>query len=1147
MIPHSIFARSQFSIGESMMDLGKLVENAEKCNASHIILTDTMTISGMIGLTRKCEGKGIKPIIGVRLRVIDDATYRPPKKSSGEKPVNQNDFYPKLYALTDQGVRIILKLLTEANKEENFYRVPRLSLQTLIDELDPAHVALSTGDAQSLFGRKDAMSVLQKIKDALGALKTFVELCPVDTPLHDRLNKMAIDAANDMGLSVLVNYPALYDRGNADTMDVLNAISRNVKMKDTWAWKPHIRDFHPKAVGEIVADCMAAKDRLEKRYPGLDQGSIWKQALSGGEKLATMTTFKWAPSEVSLPKMADDEAAEVVKECKIGWKKRFGTPVFGHQPTVEDQRTVYLERLQYELGVLKKMGFCGYFLLVQDIVQWSKSNGIAVGPGRGSVGGSLVSYLMGISDVDPIRFNLIFERFINPDRLDLPDIDLDFASERRHEVIEYVTKKYGEDRVAGISNYGTLASASALRDAGRVYNMDPKRELSVSKLVPKPHGQPMPLEEAAKEVPELENFRNQHREVWRHAVHLEGAMRSLGRHAAGVVVAGEPLVNRAVVERRGGEPTINWDKRVAEDQGLVKLDVLGLSTLDILKLAVQNIWKRHSKKIDMLTLPLADEKVLKKFGKGETVGVFQFEGGGMRKLLKNLSSYEPLTFEDVTAATALYRPGPMDAGLMDDYVAIKQGLTAPSYEHPNMEAALKSTYGVIIYQEQVMQVARDLAGFTMTESDHLRKAMGKKDKDKMAQMRDKWVKGCLDHSGMDEEHGGALFDKIEKFAGYGFNLSHAVEYSLISYIAMWLKTYYPVEFFAAALTVTKEEKLAPLIKDAAECGVIVNPPDINISSNEFEILNDTTLCAPFNRVKGVSENTAKAILEARESAGEFASLKHFLEHVVKRKCNARCQQSLIRVGAFARVGSGFDYSMDKKGDIPDYFKDGHKMYAPGLEEILILPANHPDRLRDQLELMPGIIQRNVKADRVMKKDKVAKDAITEVVEGYLDEAKCNLPRPHFGRRAKFMVITDCPTWAEEDSMEFSKGKTFEYIHEALKTNALDREDGYWTALAKAPKADKQLSNDEINQFAPWLDKEIEVLKPPVIICLGSAAARHMVKDLKGGIMDNAGKVIYDATMDASIVVGFNTGMIAFDSAKQKVLNELFKEVAEMVS
>ena len=420
---------------------------------------------------------------------------------------------------------------------------------------------------------------------------------------------------------------------------------------------------------------------------------------------------------------------------------------------------------------------------------------------------------MGITDVDPIRFGLLFERFINPSRIDLPDADLDFMSSRRHEVIEYIVGKYGQDYVAGVSNYATLGPASALRDVARLSGLQPL-EYACSKQVEKEHGVSLPLAESADKVPDIGKYKIEHPDLWDISLRLEGVMRGLGQHAAGIVVANEPLINRAVVETRSGGSVVNWDKTIVEDWGLIKMDILGLSTLDVLKKASEYIYERHGRRIDFLRLPLNEPDVMRAFGNGETVGIFQFESPGMRRILRDLAKGGELTFEDITATTALYRPGPIDAGLVDQFVAVKQGIKSPHYEHEAMRVALTETHGVLTYQEQIMRVCQDLAGFSMAEADHVRKAMGKKDREKMAQYREQFVAGAA-KSGMTELSAGMLWDKIEGFAGYAFNKSHSVEYSIVSYWTMWVKVRYPAEFFAAAMTVVdKEEKLTGLVIDA---------------------------------------------------------------------------------------------------------------------------------------------------------------------------------------------------------------------------------------------------------------------------------------------------------------------------------------------
>jgi DNA polymerase-3 subunit alpha len=776
-----------------------------------------------------------------------------------------------------------------------------------------------------------------------------------------------------------------------------------------------------------------------------------------------------------------------------------------------------------------------------------------VGPGRGSVGGSLVAYLIGITDVDPIRFNLLFERFINPERLDLPDADLDFMSTRRHEVIDYLAGKYGADRVAGISNFGTLASASALRDTGRMFELD-NSVLAPTKLVPKEHGISASLTEAADAVAELDNLRKTYPDIWNHALKLEGAVRNFSQHAAGVVVAGEPLTNRAVVETRGEDiPVTNWDKRVVEDWGLVKMDILGLSTLDTLEIARRYIKDRHGIDVRYIDLPLEEPDVMAAFARGDTTGVFQFESPGMRKLLRDLAKGGTLTFEDIAAATALYRPGPMDSGMLDEFVAIKQGRSTPYYEHPNMEAALGPTGGVIVYQEQVMQLSVDLAGFTGAQADHLRKAMGKKDADKMAEMRSKWVDGCGVTSGMDPTTAGNLFDKIEAFAGYGFNRSHSVEYAIISVWTMWARVRYPAEYFAATLSIVdNEDKIPGLVADARSCGIELLPPDINLSTDRFTIPDDKHILAPFSAIKGISETTARRIVELREANRGMVKVRD------KKK----------RDGTLEPV-----YEQDKTGAVKGRFDSveefemtaglaGSKVNSAVVEKLktvgalasldpTALPARHPDRRRDQMELMPGLIADAVKADRVTDtKDPFLRQKIVHLVQEYRKCQDCDLagqlhPAIRTGDTAKFMVVEDCPTWQEEKAEKFLMGDAADCIKRAINEAGLSPKDGYYTALVKAKKNDKFLSREQLNGCTGFFERELELIKPPIIVALGSATIKKLLPGTKN-VSELVGKVIYDAKLDASIVCGINPGMIHFDASKQEVLNMVFAKVAEIL-
>lgn len=1117
---HHLSIKTHFSLGESLLDIDTAIEQAKAAGYESVAIVDTMTISGAIDFSKAAKKAGLKPIIGCQLRIMDDD---PTLK--GKEHKNMTFWMPKVYVLNEQGLQDLMALLSLAYQEDHFYYSARLGLKELIDALSRGNLAISTGDTHSLFYRppvdRDYSDILSKITGATRGRGVFVEVSPINTPLFDMLNKKAAKEALAQGLPMLLTYPArTTGPGDVASLNVLTAITRNNKMSDPWRLEQTVDDLHIHPPGDIVRKL---GDMMRRR--SLDKSAGLREAGLNIQTLVDMVDYTFEPMPVTLPTMAADEFAQLVENVKKGWVERLTRYTFGYKPDMSVQGQAYKDRLQYELGVLRRMKFESYFLLVQEIVGWSKKAGIRVGPGRGSVGGSLVAYLLGITDVDPIRFNLLFERFINPERIDLPDADLDFMSTRRHEVIDYLVRRFGEDHVAGVSNFTTMASASAIRDSGRVLGLS-QDQLNPTKLVPKEHGQPVSLETAAERVPEIEKFSEQYPLVWKHALKLEGKMRSLGKHAAGVVIAGEPLLNRAVVESRSGEPTVNWDKTMVESMGLVKVDVLGLSTLDVLGHACKYIEERHGRSVDLTDLKLDDRKVLDAFGRGETTGVFQFEGFGMRKLLKDLALGGSLTFDDLSAATSLFRPGPLDSGLLDDYVARKQGASMVTYDHPNMEDALKETFGVMVYQEQVMQVARDLSGFTLTEADHLRKAIGKKDAKKMGEMREKFVEGAVSHSGMSRPAAEYLFSQIEMFASYSFNKSHAVEYSLISYQCMWLKQYYPAEFYAACLSVLDEEKLPGLVKDALQHNVLLLPPDINYSSQRFEIGYDTkrektVLYTPFNRVKGISENTANYILAAR-SAGPFTSYADFLARVNKSKVNVRHQGALKTVGAFASV-------------------------EPGELDPL-----HPDRLKDQTVLLPGLIIEAVKADRTIKLDKFQQAKLVEIVNEVKACEKCSLkgsphPTPRLGRKPKFMVVFDAPHKGEEKAGKFMEGQGAAYVKSALAEAGMSVGDGYFTSLVKACKSEKQLTNEQINGCSDYLNREIELMKPPVILALGTTAIRHLVPDAKGNWQELAGKSVFSAKLDATIVFGFNPQIIYHNPDQQEALNDILKKVADIVS
>lgn len=728
----ALSVRSDFSLGESSFQIPRIIETAKERGYTHVALCDLMTVSGIPTFTEKAKKAGLVPIAGVTLHIVDDPTAKVKDK------VN-NPYRLKVYPKGEEGMRSIFAALTRSLDADHFYYNARLGLEDVLALQD---VIVTTGDVRSLWHHPKAEEIAGRLVDAFGS-SFKVEFVALDTPLFDRTNERALRWINhvrevtELWPHSIVTRPSFYaSDDDANATDVLRAITTNTPVDSQWLPKPYLRNMSLHSARDSFAHFKA----LAERIPGLPVADSLKEVAN----MVEWCKYEFKKLAPSLPKMAENEYAALVNACVQGWKERFSRHVWGHCPTKEDLESIYKDRLRFELEVIKKMGFSGYFLLVQDIVKWSKSNGVLVGPGRGSVGGSLIAYLMGITDCDPIRFGLLFERFINPDRVDLPDADLDFESGKRHLVVNYIIDKYGRENVAGIVNFSTLGPASALRDTARLHNLQPW-EYDCSKQMEKEHGVSLSLTESADRVPDIDKFRNERPVIWDHALRLEGANRSLSQHAAGVIVAGEPVVNRAVVSTRGGEealPVVQWDKSKVEDFGLIKMDILGLNTLDLIGTALQYIEERHHKKVDVLSLPLDDKRVLKAFGAGDTIGVFQFSGGGMKNLLKQMAMGGDLTFDDLAAATALFRPGPLDAGLCDRYVQVKQGAAHPYYEHPALEKCLGGTFGVIVYQEQVMAVARELAGFTPGDADGVRKAIGKKDMDKMKTYADQFIEGA---------------------------------------------------------------------------------------------------------------------------------------------------------------------------------------------------------------------------------------------------------------------------------------------------------------------------------------------------------------------------------------------------------------------
>ncbi len=1085
---------SYFSLGQSLLSPKDIIKLADENNHKSVVITDEMSINALIPTTNAAKGKDIDVVCGTIINLYPSLEK---SKDNKTKPVRI-----KIYPHNKEGLKQLYKLLTIANDEDHFYMAARNhwgDFQTI----DTTYLSVVVGGCSNFYNNKEAIEYNRKrIKDYFAEENIYIEFNLTDTPYFNRLNQYTMDETvcplpNE---KILYNSPILYKEGDADGQVISLNIQGYGTINKEFSMKVPAYDNAYLLSEEVFYN--AAK---KASAPVLDipQFNHYKDFIEKHKNV-------WSEEEISLPKLAKDVDQTLLDLAVEGFKDKLYRKINDYQPTAEQLREVYKPRLLYELQVLKELGFADYFLVVREVVKWAKETGIRVGIGRGSAAGSLVSYLLNITEIDPIRFNLLFERFINPSRNDLPDIDLDFMMTRREEVIEFTEKRFGKDKVARISNYGELKGSSTIRDTSRVYALT-EDEMAVSKLVPKEHGVPVSLKEAAEKVGDIAKWAVENPVIWANALRVEGVLRNYGRHASGIIVSGRPLVETGVVERRSDTNVVNWEGTICESAGMVKLDILGLQTLDMIDNCLENIKSFYKHDLDLSYIPLDDKKTLDIFANGKTQGIFQMEGGTARKILRGMAKVNPLTFDDIVAANALNRPGPLEAGLVESYIKRKNGEEDIEYAHPKLENILKSTYGVMVYQEQIMQISVALCGFTLSEADNLRKILGKKLVEKLAEVKDKFIDGAFVTSAMPKHAAEKLWQEIESFAKYCFNLSHSASYSLVSYQAAYCKAHYPLAFYTASLTIADTQKMLPIIQDAKENGIDILPPDINYSTDQFNIHNSTTIYTPFDRIMNVADTASKAILMGRIAAGgQFSSVENFLENVNKTKVNKRVQENLKAVGAFCSVDPSE------------------------------LPSTDKSRRKVQYELLPGIIVDYVEIEREMLHDKATLKKLNELYKQFDEEIDDGFPvtRPFIGSKAKIMVIMASCSGKEVEKGQQGVGTSWDYLTYSLDNVGIGKSDIYVTSLLKKEKSGGIIDPKELTIYSDMLKREIDLIKPTLIITCGADITKVMVADIKKSVMDYVGRVFYDKNIDANILVGFTPAMIYFDNDKQELLDNI---------
>ncbi|MDP3935224.1 MAG: DNA polymerase III subunit alpha [Candidatus Giovannonibacteria bacterium] len=952
-----LHTHSHYSLLDGLAKVDDLVDKAKKLGMPALAITDHGNLYGAIEFYKSCKKAGIKPIIGLEAYVAAGSLY---EKRPG---VDDRRYHLILLSKNLEGYKNLVRLVTVSHLE-GFYYKPRVD-KDLLKKHSAGLIALSacmSGEIPRALLNDDeakAEKLLREYQNIFGEENFFIEIgSHPNVPNYDFLVKRLISFAEKFNAPLVATQDIHYlNKEDAGAHDVLLAVQTNTRLDDEDRLTMKDDDYSLRSPDEMR--------ELFKDTP---------EAVENTLKIAEACDLEIELGKIQLPHFETPNGETAVsyleKLCRGGMAKRYGEKI---EPEIK-------KRLEYELSVIEKTGFVEYFLVVWDFVNWAKTNKIVVGPGRGSAAGSLASYVLGITNVDPIKYNLIFERFLNPERIEPPDIDLDFADTRRDEVIEYVAKKYGRDRVAQIITFGTMAARAAIRDAGRALGISLALADQVSKMIPFNPNQNEKegyLALCLKKVPELKNIYGTNPDAKRMleaAMKLEGVARHASVHASGVVITKEPLSEIVPLQRaavRGGDEGLRqeavvtqYDMHAIMDLGLLKMDFLGLKNLSIIEDTINLVKERHGKLIDLDKLDVNDPGPYKMLREGKTVGVFQLESSGMTRYLKEL---EPTGIEDIIAMISIFRPGPME--LIPTFIARKHGREKVTYIHPKLEPILAPTYGVTVYQEQLMQIARDLAGFTMAEADILRKAVGKKIRKLLEEQKEKFVAGMIKNR-IPPRTAEELGELLEPFARYGFNKAHTASYAMLGFQTAYLKYYYPLEFMTALFNADKKntERIAFLIKECKSMGLEVLPPTVSQSDKIFSIpeIGIKNIRFGLSSIKNVGENIVEAIIEERRKNGPYKSLADFLERVQSKDLNKRSIESLAKAGALDEFGerNGILKNMDR---VLEYAHSSHhaksqnqsslfSMMAdsssvPALRLDKVMPAALAEKLSWEKELM----------------------------------------------------------------------------------------------------------------------------------------------------------------------------------------------------
>jgi DNA polymerase III subunit alpha len=866
---------SQYSLLDGACHIERFIDLAAKMGLPSLAITDHGNMFGTIEFYKKAKKAGIKPIIGCEV-------YVAPKERSHKEPVKgapDGGYHLILLAKNNKGYKNLIKLVS-AGYLEGFYHRPRIDKEILRDHAEGliATSACLQGEVSYAVRNNDYKKAVETAKehaDIFGKENYYLEIQDHGIDLEKKDKTELIALSKKLGLNIVATNDCHYlHQEDHSAHEALLCIQTGKTLDDADRFRYSTDQIYvktPKQMIELFADMPAA---IENTVKIAEQCNV------------EIEIGKLMIPRFDLPLGFNNPEEYVRHQCFEGIKRLY-----------KDPGDDVFKRLEYELDVIKRMGYSGYFLIVKDFIDYARSQNIPVGPGRGSAAGSLVSYSLGITTIDPLKYDLLFERFLNPERISMPDIDIDFSDRGRDKVITYVTEKYGQANVAQIITFGTLAARGVVRDVGRVMNIPYSEVDKIAKMIPFKVGQT--IDGALKEEPDLGRLAEADGRVKTlldYSRTLEGLARHASTHAAGVVIAPEPLIERVpLFKSNKNEITTQYDMKGVEDIGLLKMDFLGLRTLTVIADTVEMIKENHGLELDLDNVPLDDPLVYELYGKGETIGIFQFESAGMRDYLKKL---HPENLDDLAAMNALYRPGPLDAGMIDVYINRKYGREEIKYIHPAMEPILKSTFGVIVFQEQVLQMASALAGFSLGKADILRKAMGKKIKELMDEQSKAFIAGCIKNH-MTKKLAVEIFNQIETFARYGFNKSHSVGYAYLAYQTAYLKAHYPKEFMAALFTseMSNTDRIIILKEECRNMAIEILPPDINKSKAYFSVENGSIRFG-LAAIKNVGLSAVEKIIDCRNEHGVFKSIFDFTANADISSINKRMVESMIMAGAF---------------------------------------------------------------------------------------------------------------------------------------------------------------------------------------------------------------------------------------------------------